>query len=94
MKNICLGLNVNKITIRCICEEININTSRLPISIHVRLIYKDLLLFFHYSNQDIPQRKEYVKMVDDTRAAGGEARIFSSMHVSGERKYFEDTSVF
>ncbi|CAO1363939.1 unnamed protein product [Diamesa tonsa] len=38
-----------------------------------------------FRNQDIPQRKEYVKMVDDTRAAGGEARIFSSMHVSGEQ---------
>ncbi|CAO1312339.1 unnamed protein product [Diamesa serratosioi] len=38
-----------------------------------------------FRNQDIAQRKEYVKLVDDTRAAGGEVRIFSSMHVSGEQ---------
>lgn len=33
-------------------------------------------------------RKEYVNIVDTVRESGGEVKIFSSMHVSGERKYF------
>lgn len=32
------------------------------------------------------KRKEYVKVVDDVRDAGGDVKIFSTMHVSGERK--------
>ncbi|XP_022819561.1 protein pelota [Spodoptera litura] len=35
--------------------------------------------------QDIQQRKEYVALVDAVRENGGEVRIFSSMHVSGEQ---------
>lgn len=31
-------------------------------------------------------RKEYVKLVEDVRDAGGEVKIFSSMHISGQRK--------
>lgn len=30
-------------------------------------------------------RKEYVRLVEDVREAGGEVKIFSSMHISGER---------
>lgn len=37
--------------------------------------------------QDIQQRKEYVALVDSVRENGGEVKIFSSMHVSGEREY-------
>ena len=40
----------------------------------------------YYRNQDPIQRKEYVKMHDDVLEAGGDVKIFSSMHVSGERK--------
>ncbi|XP_075969786.1 pelota mRNA surveillance and ribosome rescue factor [Anticarsia gemmatalis] len=35
--------------------------------------------------QDIQIRKEYVALVDSVRENGGEVRIFSSMHVSGEQ---------
>ncbi|CAG9783886.1 unnamed protein product [Diatraea saccharalis] len=35
--------------------------------------------------QDIQQRKEYVALVDSVRENGGDVRIFSSMHVSGEQ---------
>lgn len=52
-----------------------------------------------YRNQDPKQRKEYVKMHDDVIDAGGDVKIFSSMHVSGERKLetsanFSDQSNF
>lgn len=35
--------------------------------------------------QDIQQRKRYVNLVDSVRDNGGEVKIFSSMHVSGEQ---------
>ncbi|XP_059615879.1 protein pelota [Phlebotomus argentipes] len=35
--------------------------------------------------QDFNQRKEYVHLVDAVRDSGGEVKIFSSMHVSGEQ---------
>ena len=38
-------------------------------------------------NQNPIERKEYVKMHDDVIDAGGEVKIFSSLHVSGERKF-------
>lgn len=34
---------------------------------------------------DVSVRKKYVKLVDGVREFGGEVRIFSSMHVSGEQ---------
>jgi hypothetical protein len=36
--------------------------------------------------QDVKLRKEYVSLVDSVRESGGDVKIFSSMHVSGERK--------
>ncbi|CAG9797710.1 unnamed protein product [Chironomus riparius] len=38
-----------------------------------------------FRNQDPIQRKEYVKMHDDVLEAGGDVKVFSSMHVSGEQ---------
>ncbi|XP_012157283.1 protein pelota isoform X1 [Ceratitis capitata] len=35
--------------------------------------------------QDVSQRKEYVNLVESVREAGGEVKIFSSMHISGEQ---------
>ncbi|XP_028170772.1 protein pelota [Ostrinia furnacalis] len=35
--------------------------------------------------QDVQKRKEYVSLVDSVRENGGDVRIFSSMHVSGEQ---------
>lgn len=52
---------------------------------HENLISESCCLSFHRT-QDLAQRKEYVKMHDDVLDAGGDVRIFSSMHVSGERK--------
>nr|WRK57539.1 Pelo protein [Recilia dorsalis] len=38
-----------------------------------------------FRSQDIQQRKRYVKLVDSVRDSGGDVKIFSSMHVSGEQ---------
>lgn len=38
--------------------------------------------------RDVSQRKDYVKLVDSVREYGGDVKIFSSMHISGERKCF------
>ncbi|XP_012251512.2 protein pelota [Athalia rosae] len=35
--------------------------------------------------QDIALRKQYVNLVDSVRESGGDVKIFSSMHVSGEQ---------
>ncbi|XP_052892303.1 protein pelota [Anopheles moucheti] len=35
--------------------------------------------------QDVATRKEYVQLVESVRDSGGEVKIFSSMHVSGEQ---------
>lgn len=37
--------------------------------------------------QDVAQRKRYVALVDSVRDNGGDVKIFSSLHVSGEREY-------
>lgn len=38
-----------------------------------------------FRNQDLAQRKEYVRLVDAVRDSSGEVKIFSSMHISGEQ---------
>ncbi|KYN43391.1 Protein pelota [Trachymyrmex septentrionalis] len=35
--------------------------------------------------QDIAQRKEYVEIVENVKDSGGDVKIFSSLHVSGEQ---------
>lgn len=48
------------------------------------------ILYFFLSTfrcQNVALRKEYVHLVESVRENGGEAKIFSSMHMSGERKY-------
>jgi protein pelota len=35
--------------------------------------------------QDVVKRKKFVKLVDEVRGCGGDVKIFSSMHVSGEQ---------
>lgn len=42
--------------------------------------------------QDVALRKEYVNLVEGVRESGGDVKIFSSMHISGERKFFFITS--
>lgn len=39
--------------------------------------------------QEVSKRKEYVSLVESVRDAGGEVKIFSSMHISGQREYFQ-----
>lgn len=36
--------------------------------------------------QDVNLRKEYVTIVESVREYGGDVKIFSSLHISGERK--------
>ncbi|KAL1452797.1 hypothetical protein WDU94_006992 [Cyamophila willieti] len=38
-----------------------------------------------FRNSDLNERKKYVSLVDSVRENGGEVRLFSSMHVSGEQ---------
>lgn len=40
-----------------------------------------------FKASDVKTRKEYIHIVDSVRDYGGDVKIFSSMHVSGERKY-------
>ena len=69
------------------CESLKINWTW---SLHDVATWKFnvQISFFVDRNQDPVQRKEYVKMHDDVVDAGGDVKIFSSMHVSGERKYW------
>ena len=43
----------------------------------------------HYIHRsaDIPTRQRYVRLVESVKENGGTVRIFSSLHVSGERKW-------
>uniref|UniRef100_A0A8C5HQM8 Protein pelota homolog n=1 Tax=Gouania willdenowi TaxID=441366 RepID=A0A8C5HQM8_GOUWI len=38
-----------------------------------------------FRHQDIPTRSRYVRLVDNVRDNGGNVRMFSSLHVSGEQ---------
>lgn len=38
--------------------------------------------------QNVQDRKRYVNLVDSVRDSGGDVKVFSSMHVSGEREYY------
>ncbi|CAH1102581.1 unnamed protein product [Psylliodes chrysocephalus] len=38
-----------------------------------------------FRSQDVKLRKEYVNLVDSVRESGGDVKIFSSLHVSGEQ---------
>lgn len=49
---------------------------------HFKILFNN-----YFSCSDVNIRKEYVKLVEDVRDAGGEVKIFSSMHISGQRKY-------
>lgn len=49
-------------------------------AIEVLLISDEL-----FRSQDIKNRKRYVRIVDTAKETGGEVRIFSSLHVSGEQ---------
>uniref|UniRef100_A0A674DTM9 Protein pelota homolog n=2 Tax=Salmo trutta TaxID=8032 RepID=A0A674DTM9_SALTR len=40
-----------------------------------------------FRHQDVTTRSRYVRLVDNVRDNGGTVRIFSSLHVSGERKF-------
>ncbi|KXJ82084.1 hypothetical protein RP20_CCG015627 [Aedes albopictus] len=53
-----------------------------------KLVVHDLcpsLFKLEQTCQDVATRKEYVQLVDSVRDSGGEVKIFSSMHVSGEQ---------
>ena len=41
-----------------------------------------------YRSADVPTRQRYVKLVESVKDNGGNIRIFSSLHISGEREWF------
>ena len=49
---------------------------------------KILKIWCYYRSKDIAMRKRYVKLVDGVKENGGVVRIFSSLHVSGERESY------
>ncbi|XP_015570651.1 protein PELOTA 1 isoform X1 [Ricinus communis] len=52
---------------------------------HERMAVQTLLITDDlFRNADIPTRKKYVNLVNSVKDSGGNAHIFSSMHVSGE----------
>ena len=40
-----------------------------------------------HRSADVATRQRYVRLVEEVKAGGGTVRIFSSLHVSGEREY-------
>jgi hypothetical protein len=57
----------------------------LAIQAFMGCIYKtDFWNFFR--SCDVPMRKRYVRLVESVKEGGGDVKIFSSLHVSGERK--------
>lgn len=43
---------------------------------------------FGYRNSDIATRQKFVNLVNSVKDSGGSVHVFSSMHVSGERKFY------
>ncbi|CAH2077758.1 unnamed protein product, partial [Thlaspi arvense] len=53
---------------------------------HERMAVQTLLITDElFRNSDVKTRKKYVNLVESVKDSGGEAFIFSSMHVSGEQ---------
>ncbi|XP_021890898.1 protein PELOTA 1 [Carica papaya] len=53
---------------------------------HERMAVQTLLITDElFRNSDIKTRKQYVDLVNSVKDSGGEAYVFSSMHVSGEQ---------
>ena len=48
--------------------------------------------FVLFRSADVPTRKRYVKLVEEVKDNGGAFKIFSSLHISGERKLREERS--
>jgi len=55
------------------------------------IAYRNVSLF---RSQNIAERKRYVKLVDSVKESGGDVKIFSSMHVTGERKLILCSIIF
>lgn len=43
-----------------------------------------------YRARDVATRKKYVALVDSVKNNNGDVKVFSSLHVSGERKLEKD----
>lgn len=59
------------------------------ISSRIQLSDSNFSPLFLIRAQDVTLRKEYVNLIEGVRDSGGDVKMFSSMHISGERKYFE-----
>lgn len=46
-----------------------------------------IMKWFVYRSDNVDERKRYVRLVDSVKEYGGDVKIFSSMHISGERKF-------
>ena len=46
-----------------------------------------------FRSPSVARRKQFVKLVEDVRAYGGEVLIFSSMHESGQREWWTSNEV-
>ena len=44
------------------------------------------LFLYNDRSKNLDERKSYVQLVDSVKENGGDVKIFSSLHVSGERK--------
>ncbi len=40
-----------------------------------------------FRSTNLSERKRYVKIVENVREKSGQVKIFSTMHISGERKF-------
>ena len=44
-------------------------------------------IIYNSRSADVPTRQRYVGLVESVKDGGGTVRVFSSLHVSGERKW-------
>jgi len=47
------------------------------------MVHNDFFLYHRAS--DVPTRKKYVEFVESVKENGGEVKLFSTLHVSGEQ---------
>ena len=61
----------------------HVNQANERLAIQTLLVSDEL-----FRSADLQTRKKYVALVENVKEGGGDVKIFSTMHVSGERKFF------
>ena len=64
----------------CVCNNI------MCLTVISCFLYDDMYTNFPGRSADVPTRKRYVALVESAKDGGGAVKVFSSLHVSGERK--------